>query len=162
MSHHRRKTMALVKVSLLASCLFLITGLMTGCMTMSKKGPGAEGRAAGPMPVYYDFGDVLVPKELKVVKKESFLFRATDLSAGVLSLRGRWVDRDSLIAFFENSMPKDNWNLLGAVKTPNTMLLFEKGARWAMIEIWEGTIYTRVKIWVTTSEDVSGSGLLKQ
>lgn len=112
------------------------------------------------MPVYYDFGDVLVPKELKVVKKESFLFKSGDLSAGVLVLKGR-VDRDSLIAFFDNNMPKDGWVPVGSVKTPNSMLLFQKQDRWSAIEVQAQTFITKVKIWVTTQES-AGTGLLKQ
>ena len=154
MNHHRRRKSVLILACILASCFFLATG----CATSKKK---KSGSATGPMPVYYDFGDVLVPKELKVNKKESFLFSAADLSAGVLSLKGR-VDRDSLITFFEGNMPKDNWTLVGAVKTPHSMLLFQKEARWCVIEISETTFDTRVKIWVTTTMESSKSGLLKE
>lgn len=154
MNHHRRRKSVLILACILASCFFLATG----CATSKKK---KSGSATGPMPVYYDFGDVLVPKELKVIKKESFLFSAVDLSAGVLSLKGR-VDRDSLISFFEGNMPKDIWTLVGTVKTPHSMLLFQKEGRWCVIEILEKTIDTRVKIWVTTTQKSSKSGLLKE
>ena len=153
MNHHRRTKSVLILVCILASCFLLATG----CANSQKK---KSGPTTGPMPVYYDFGDVLVPKELKVIKKESFLFSAPDLSAGVLSLKGR-VDRDSLIAFFEDNMSKDNWSLVGAVKTPHSMLLFQKKTRWCVIEILEKTLDTRVKIWVTTTLESSKSGLLK-
>lgn len=154
MNHHRRTKSVLILVCILASCFLLATG----CANSQKK---KSGPTTGPMPVYYDFGDVLVPKELKVIKKESFLFTAPDLSAGVLSLKGR-VDRDSLIAFFEDNMSKDNWTLVGAVKTPHSMLLFQKETRWCVIEILEKTLDTRVKIWVTTTLESSKSGLLKE
>ena len=154
MNHHRRRKSVLILVCILASCFFLATG----CANSKKK---KSGPTTGPMPVYYDFGDVLVPKELKVIKKESAIFTAPDLSAGVLSLKGR-VDRDSLIAFFEDNMSKDNWALVGTVKTPHSMLLFQKETRWCVIEILEKTLDTRVKIWVTTTLESSKSGLLKE
>lgn len=157
MNYFRRQNPVLTLLCILF-CFFF---LATGCTPyFQKKKSGTSARPTGPMPVYYDFGDVLVPKELKVVKKESFLFKSGDLSAGVLVLKGR-VDRDSLIAFFENNMPKDGWSQLGSVKTPNSMLLFQKQARWGMIEVMSHTLFTKVKIWVTTQE-TSKSGLLKE
>jgi len=155
MNHFRRQKPMTTLACLLLCCFFLATGC-TPYFQKKKSGPSAK--TTGPMPVYYDFGDVLVPKELKIVKKESFLFKSGELSAGVLVLKGR-VDRDSLIAFFENNMPKDGWSQLGSVKTPNTMLLFQKQGRWCMVEVLAHTFLTKVKIWVTTQE---GSGLLKQ
>lgn len=157
MNHFRRQRSVITCISVLFCLIFLATGC-TPYFQKKKGGPSAQ--AKGPMPVYYDFGDVLVPKELKVVKKESFLFKSGDLSAGVLVLKGR-VDRDSLIAFFENNMPKDGWSQVGSVKTPNSMLLFQKQARWCMLEVQAHTLWTKAKIWVTTQE-TSGSGLLKQ
>lgn len=154
MNHHRRRKSVLILACILASCFFLATG----CANSQKQ---KSGPTTGPMPVYYDFGDVLVPKELKVIKKESFLFSAAELSAGVLSLKGR-VDRDSSIAFFEDNMPKDGWVLVGAVKTPHSMLLFQKETRRCVIEISETSLDTRVKIWVTTTLESSKSGLLKE
>ncbi len=145
----------------LAFVLFLVIFFTSGCIPyFQKKNSSPSAKAKGPMPVYYDFGDVLVPKELKVVKKESFILKNGELSAGVLVLKGR-VDRDSLIAFFENNMPKDGWTPVGSVKTPNSMLLYQKQGRWCALEVQSHTFLTKVKIWVTT-QDTSGTGLLKQ
>lgn len=156
MNHFRQQKPIFILAYIVFSCFFLITG----CTLFQNKKSGPSAKSTGPMPVYYDFGDVLVPKELKVIKKESFLFKSGDLSAGVLVLKGR-VDRDSLIAFFENNMPKDGWSSNGSVKTPNSLLLFQKQARWCAIEVLSQTYYSKVKIWVTTQE-ASSSGLLKQ
>ena len=76
--------------------------------------------------LYYDFQDVLVPGELKVDKKGSFVYRTSGFSAGVLVLTGR-VELGSLIAFFENNMAKDNWRPLSSFKFPRAT-------------IWKGTV----------------------
>ena len=115
----------------------------------------------GPMPLYYDFGDVLVPSELEVNKDGSFVFRTPGFSAGVLSLKGR-VEINSLIDFFDNNMAKDNWRLVSSFKSRRTIMLFHKENRWCVINITEKDFYTYVEIWVspTTSEE-EGAGLLK-
>jgi hypothetical protein len=161
MTHRLRTILMLTLTIVLASCFFLTTGCSyfqnsrTGARTASVKEP------MGPMPVYYDFGDVLVPKELKVIKKNSFVYLTSGLSAGVLALKGR-VERNSLISFFENNMVKDGWAQISAFKSPQTMLLFKKKDRWCVIDILEKTIRTTVKIWVSPTPGSASSGLLKE
>jgi len=111
-------------------------------------------------PLYYDFGDILLPRELQVDKKASFVFRAPGLSAGVLALKGR-VERDSLIAFFENNMAKDNWQPVSSFKSPRTMMLFKKENRWCVINITEKDFTTHVEVWVAPTIVQGESGLIK-
>ena len=51
----------------------------------------------GPVPVYYDFDDVLVPSELKIDRKASFVYATPNFASGVLVMDG-YVDADSLVA----------------------------------------------------------------
>lgn len=161
MTHRQRTKSVLILTFVLASCFILATG----CSYSQKNKSGAQTASVkdsmGPMPVYYDFGDVLVPKELKVVKKNSFVYTTSGLAVGVLALKGR-VERNSLIAFFENNMAKDGWVQISAFKSTQTMLLFKKESRWCVIDILEKTIRTTVKIWVSPTPGVSTSGLLKE
>ncbi|MDD3952813.1 MAG: hypothetical protein PHY82_02730 [Lentisphaeria bacterium] len=99
-------------------------------------------------PLYYDFGDVLVPRQLTVDKKLSFVYRTPGFSAGVLSLKGR-VEINSLIVFFSNNMVKDNWDLVSSFKSMRTIMLFQKENRWCVINITEKDFYTYVEIWVS-------------
>jgi len=139
--------------------LILVGVWVSGCgpfktKRLSPSAPSSKAKEKkGPMPLYYDFGDVLVPSELKVVKKSSFVFRTPGLSAGVLSLKGR-VEIGSLIAFFDLNMAKDNWELVSSFKSHRSIMLFHKENRWCVINISESEIYTYVEIWVspTTSE----------
>jgi len=114
----------------------------------------------GPVPLYYDFGDVLVPSELKIDKENSFVFQTPGLSAGVLSLSGR-VESSSLIAFFENNMAKDAWKKVSSFKSPRTILMFQKENRWCVINITDGDFSTDVEIWVAPTMSETDTGLMK-
>ncbi len=140
----------------------VIVLVIGGCAGSRIKGgesaPSAE-KVKGPVPLYYDFGDVLVPSELKVDKDASFVFRTPGFSAGVMALQGR-VEINSLIDFFYNNMAKDNWKLVSYFKSRRTIMLFNKENRWCVINITEGDFTTYTEIWVspTTMETGSGTG----
>ena len=136
-----------------AILIFMITVVFTvgGCSSVSKKdnkatAPESNTSTAAPA-LYYDFGDVLVPKQLKVDKKSSFIYETSGFTAGVLVLKGR-VETNSLISFFERNMVNDNWKIISSFKSEQTLLLFQKAQRWCVITIADGTYNTNVKIWV--------------
>ena len=97
--------------------------------------------------LYYDFGDVPIPKELKIDKKKSFVYHVPGFTTGVLVLTGR-VDVNSLIRFFENSMIEDNWKLACSFKSPRTVLFFSKADKNCLINITEKWLKVEVEIWV--------------
>jgi len=135
-----------------------------GCSSFSKKdktatAPTAQSSSGVPA-LYYDFGDVLVPKELKVDKKSSFIYQTEGFSAGVLVLKGR-VDTRSLISLIERNMAKDNWQMISGFKSDRTMLLFQKAHRWCVMNINDETFNTFVEIWVAPTIKGSQTGLLK-
>ncbi len=111
-------------------------------------------------PIYYDFGDVRLPEELKVDEKSSFVYRTSGFSSGLLVLEGR-VELYSLITFFENSMSTDNWKFVSSFKSPRTLMLFQKESRWCVINITERNISTLVEIWVAPTAGESASGLMQ-
>jgi hypothetical protein len=132
--------------------------IVSGCTGANKKGTAAD---AGQMPVYYDFEDVLIPKELKVITKDSFVYTTAGITAGVVALKGR-VDGNSLIDFFENNMPRDGWSQISAFKSPRTLLLFRKETRWCAIILTEKSFKTYVEIWVSPTQSDLTDGLLKE
>ncbi len=153
------------RVGIVFLALVALLYLVSGCSTLtrwthsaaSQKTSQAENETA---PLYYDFGDILLPRELKVDKKASFVFRTPGLSAGVLALKGR-VDGGSLIAFFENNMAKDNWQPVSSFKSPRTIMLFRKENRWCVINITEKEFSTHVEVWVAPTIAQVESGLIK-
>ena len=150
----RQTAMGAVVVALLV----LVLG---GCA--SQKGasvdPAVE-KADPNAPLYYDFGDVLVPREMKVNKNASFVFRTPGLSAGVLAMKGR-VEGHSLIQFFENNMANDNWSLVSAFKSYRNIMLFKKENRWCVINITEKKMYTYLEIWVSPTVEGAAPNLFK-
>ena len=132
------------------------------CSTTPKTTDGSQAREKNDKdaPLYYDFGDVLVPRELKLDTKSSFVYRTTGLTAGVLVFKSR-ADLTSLVAFFENNMSKDNWQAIGIFKSPRTLLLYRKENRWCVINVTDGQFSSQVEIWVAPFSDISGAGLLK-
>ena len=139
---------------------------MTSCATTdSNTATGGTSDAAiqkdqGPSPIYREFGDVLVPREMEYVPDASFIYSNSGLTAGVMTLKGR-VDMDSLIAFFQNNMIKDNWKMVSYFKSPKSMMLFQKETRWAVINITEGTFYIYAEIWVAPTTGNSDTRMPK-
>ena len=139
--------------------------LFSACATSSQEKEGsASQQTVEPVkestPLYYDFGDVPIPPELKLRQKSSFVYHTSGFSAGVLVLRGR-VELGSLIHFFENNMAKDNWQIVSTFKSPRTLLLFQKETRWCVINITDEKYNTHVEIWVAPTTNPATSGLLK-
>jgi len=138
--------------------------LISGCATLVAEtdDPSAETAVedTGPTPIYYDFGDVLIPSELKLQKKHSFVLRTPGLSSGVLSFKGR-VEVNSLIAFFESNMSKDNWKPITSFKSPRTIMLYQKENRWCVISIIESDFHTNVEIYVAPTAGEAGDRVLK-
>ena len=91
----------------IAVCLIF---LITACSTLPSERNSSDSYEAIRQknktgPLYYDFEDVLIPRELKVDQKSSFIYNTAGFSAGVLVLKGR-VELGSLISFFEKNMSK--------------------------------------------------------
>lgn len=139
--------------------------LISGCASLSKDENSARSssyvqKKNDDLPSYMDFGDVLIPKELKINTEKSFIYKTVGLPAGVLALSGR-VELNSLCTFFENNMAKDNWKLVSLFKSPRTLMLFQKENRWCVVNVIDGTVFTDVEIWVAPSVADNTSGLIK-
>jgi hypothetical protein len=147
---------------LLLGSMVILTFLLAACSSTPKTTDGSNAREKDEKnaPLYYDFGDVLVPRELKLNAKSSFVYHSSGFTAGVLVFKSK-VERVSLIEFFDNNMAKDNWRAVSAFKSPRTLLLFQKENRWCVINITDNNWDTMVEIWVAPFSDLSGSGLLK-
>ncbi|OQY13171.1 MAG: hypothetical protein B6I31_01660 [Desulfobacteraceae bacterium 4572_19] len=83
--------------------IFIFTFSLTGCSVLKKsKTSNSSGTKATSnnevAPVYYDFNDVLVPGELKIVKKSTLVVQSSDFISGILTLKGR-VETNSLLSW---------------------------------------------------------------
>jgi len=97
---------------------------------------------------YYDFEDILIPKEMKLDPDESLLFETSKLKAGRICFKG-WVDPVSLFDFFMDNMPRDHWKLRSYFKYGIYLLVFEKPDRDCIISIQKGSLSTWLEIWIT-------------
>jgi hypothetical protein len=136
---------------LVSLVLLLLLGF--GCTTLqksedtSRETEGKKSEIKGPAPVYYDFADILIPAELSLDKKNSFVYSTPSFSAGVLVFEG-YVQGESVVNFFTTNMPKDGWILKSSFRYRRVILNFEKDQRSCLISVAEYPLKTGVEIWV--------------
>ena len=156
----RKKKQFSTIVSVLGLVTFIALSL-NGCVNSQRavNGTGAI-TPKGNTPLYYDFGDILLPSELKIDKKETYIIEGPGFLTGILKLKGK-VERASLIIFFRNNMAKDNWKSISSFKTPKkAILLFQKKMRWCIINITETQYHTYVEVGVAPSKAESSESSL--
>ena len=108
-------------------------GINSSSTTAAKPSSVATPKPSEPIALYYDFEDVLVPKELSIVNSKTMVISTPEFASGVLTLQGR-VEKNSLFTFFMNNMMKDNWTIESSIKSPGvTILVFKKATRCAVI-----------------------------
>lgn len=133
----------------------LISIAITSCATttISEQAKTADEpqpvqEAARPVTaLYYDFEDVPVPREMEIRRDKSFVFQTTDFTAGLLTFSGR-VDPESLMNFFTVRLPQDGWRFLSSIKSPKSILFFQKETRFCIITIIGKTLTTDAEILV--------------
>ncbi|MGB7064540.1 MAG: hypothetical protein WBF55_05260 [Syntrophobacteria bacterium] len=131
--------------------IFLLVG--AGCAAWKKSQDTSEetgekkNEVQAPASVYYDFVDILIPAELSLVKKSSFVYSTPSFTAGVLVFEG-YVQGESLVNFFTTNMPKDGWTLKSSFRYRRVILSFEKEERSCLVSVAEFPLKTRVEIWV--------------
>jgi hypothetical protein len=136
--------------------------LVVACSSTPQTTDGSEAKERDnkKAPLYYDFGDVLIPRELELDVSSSFVYHTSGFTAGILAFKSK-AELGSMVAFFQNNMAQDNWQAVGVFKSPRTLLVFQKENRWCVINITDNRWDTLVEIWVAPFSDLSGSGLLK-
>ncbi len=141
------------KSRLLILMLSILLLVGAGCAAWKKSQDTSEetgdkkSEVKGPAPVYYDFVDILIPAELSLVKKSSFVYSTPSFTAGVLVFEG-YVQGESLVNFFTTNMPKDGWTLKSSFRYRRVILSFEKNERSCLVIVAEFPLKTRVEIWV--------------
>jgi hypothetical protein len=118
--------------------------------------PARSGASAQSSGSYVEFEDVLIPRELDLDSKASFVFETPQFKTGILVYKGR-VDYVSLANFFENNMIKDNWNMRSKIKYTRTIMVFEKPDRDCIINIVDETFNTIVEVMVAPRMDARPS-----
>lgn len=86
---------------------------------------------------YYEFKDVLIPKELCPVDDSKYVFDDDRFLAGFRVFKGRVV-ADDLVQFFSNNMTKDGWAKKFSLKAEKSVLVFQKPDKSCTIFIENG------------------------
>jgi hypothetical protein len=132
----------------------LMALVLSGCFGDSLSGQPEDGQPADTTgaksrkttAMYYDFEDVLIPMELKVVSDRTVVVTTPGYTSGIITLKGR-VERRSLFNFFNSNMQKDNWGVVSQIKSPGTtIMVFQKTSRTAVITIRDEQINTWVEV----------------
>ena len=97
---------------------------------------------------YYDFDDVPIPKEMKLITEKSFLVEYANLKGGIMHFEGR-VEPLSLFNFFYVGLQKEGWNLIGYFKYGPYIILMEKPDKECVIRIEDSGWNTKLEIWLT-------------
>ena len=138
-----------------AVILFLAILVLPGSLMAQKEEPSSapdkKTRAS-----YYDFEDILIPSELSLDKKNSFVYATSRSKVGILVFEGR-VEPASLATFFQNNMQKDGWSLLCSFKYRQYLLTFLKEDRACVITINEKSFTTTTEVRVGPIEPGSVS-----
>ncbi|MBF0202994.1 MAG: hypothetical protein HQK67_01480 [Desulfamplus sp.] len=133
------------------SMLFLISGCSNSMLSGTGKKTSIPKGSSQANAVYYDFEDVLVPKDLKIDNSSTVVVSTPGQTSGILTLKGR-IDKTSLLKFFNSNMQKDNWNIVSQIRSPSaTILVFQKISRCAVITLRDKGYYTYAEIGVAPS-----------
>lgn len=140
--------------------IIVLTVFVTGCTSWFNAQTSEDSAPVQPTTsettaVYYDFEDVLIPKELKIVDDQTVVVSTPGFTSGIITLKGR-VEKNSLFNFFSNNMQKDNWSIVSQIKSPGTtIMVFQKTSRCAVITIRDEQINTYVEIGVAPTVSTS-------
>ena len=144
-----------MRIFILAILFSFVCALTTSCASFGSKSDTSEPFTDAQTPAapevtntYYDFDDILVPKEMKILPKDSLLVESSQFKAGLLCFEGH-VDPVSLFNFFMSSMPSDGWKLRNYFKYGRYMLIFEKPNKDCVVRISEKRWNTWLELWVT-------------
>ena len=118
-----------------------------GCSSLQKNKETSPAPVAQQEPLgsYHEFEDVLIPKDMELDTKRSFVFETPQYKTGILVYEGR-VEAVSLSNFLEKNMIQDNWHMRSKMKYNRTIMVFEKADRDCIINIEDETFKTVLEV----------------
>jgi uncharacterized UPF0146 family protein len=126
--------------------------MVAAACAMFEKAPAKPESTQKRLPDVREFDDVLIPREMDVHKESSAIYRREGMSAGLLRLAGR-VETNSLMRYFQNNMTNEGWRLISQFRSPQSLMIFQKDNRMAVIAIEDGDIETFADVWVVPTNE---------
>lgn len=143
-------------VILFIMMLFVVSGCAYFDKSTAKDEPASAPRSEQLNQAYYGFPDVPVPRELRLVNENSFIYETPTLKVGVLVLRGN-VDVQSLENYFKVNMIKNGWKFVNSFKFKDVALNFMKEDKTCNIKMTKEAFNAEVEIWVGPSASMAPS-----
>ena len=94
---------------------------------------------------YYEFEDILIPREVDPVDDEKYVFDDGRFLAGFRIFKGRVV-ADDLFLFFLNNMQRDGWTKIVSIKSDTSTLVFSKANKSCTIKIEDSWPESKVTV----------------
>lgn len=118
----------------------ILLGMLAACTTTGSGNSGdtqsgAQAAEYQEPDYYYDFDDILIPKEISYVEDDSYKLDNSKFRAAIMKFTGR-VEILELVQYFVNNMAKDNWTLISNNKASKVHVLnFEKFNKSCVIHV---------------------------
>ncbi|QJB56006.1 hypothetical protein [Pseudodesulfovibrio sp. zrk46] len=123
------------KFLMILACLTMFAACTTTGGSTGSTDPGAQEATYEEPNYYYDFDDILIPKEISYVEDQSYKLDNAKFRAAIMKFKGR-VEVLELVQFFVNNMAKDNWTLVSNNKAGKLSVLnFEKFNKSCVIQV---------------------------
>jgi hypothetical protein len=139
-------------------CLCFVLGACTAstASTSADQPVNSSAQNYEDLNYYYEFDDILIPKELDFQSDDSYTLDNRKFRVGIMKFTGR-VEIPDLLQFFLNNMAKDNWEKIAAVKGKTSILSFEKFNKSCVIQVEDTFARDTVTIIAVETKDGSGS-----
>ena len=149
---------SLLKIAVMVSLLMLAAACATtGSSAESDPAGGAKAVQQEP-DYYYDFDDILIPKEISYIDDDSYKLDNAKFRAAIMKFKGR-VEVLELVQYFVNNMAKDNWTLLSNNKAAKlSVLTFEKFNKSCVIQIDDAFGSAKITIFAVELKDAAAKG----
>lgn len=148
-----------MKLLFMVSLLFLFAACTTTGSKSADADPAGGTKATQQEPdFYYDFDDILIPKEISYVDDDSYKLDNAKFRAAIMKFKGR-VEVMELVQYFVNNMTKDNWTLLSNNKTGTlSVLSFEKFNKSCVIQVDDSFGSAKITIFAVELKDSGAKG----
>ncbi len=120
--------------------------LVLSACALFDKGPAKPD--PGRLPDQREFDDVMVPRDMDIDRDASAVYRRDGSSIGILRMSGR-IDMSSLMRYFQNNLANDGWRQVSVMRAPQSIMVFQKANRMAVIALTEDSLTTYADLWVT-------------
>ena len=146
-------------ISRILLVFLFFTLMLTGCAFWGTSEESEMSQSSANQPYYpKDFREILIPDGLSMNRDNSMYVKTSSFGGGILNFEGR-LEVNSLIEFFQNSMPKNGWQLSGSVKSKKSLLIFTKPEKVCMITIAENSFNFNTEVYVYISEKISQANM---